>query len=436
MKRRYFIIAALFLFNPIISVFDIFPDVIGYLLIMKGLSEASYVFDNADETKLMFKTMSVVSVFKLICLIILPFTDATMALVFSFSFAILEFIFGISAYQKLFDTISYVYLRCGEESSIPKCEKLKKFTVIFFIVRIICSTVPDLFALFLSDPQKSWMYRFRMLFFILLTIVALIFGIIWLARTVSFFKKTLTDDVKTRISESFIEEMKDRQSVFFSKDFIFAISLISLAMLFTIDFYIDKIEILSDIIFAPMLMFAFIFLIKKKHVLLQKYEKLVVFVLGIHFVSSIMNIIFTVRYDNRFLITSVIRNPNARKLYVPVQASAILTAISFFCIVLLVVHLLKKYTLQRIYENPRFFSEYSVDGFVKEFSGEVKKKSTIVIVFAVISSVSSIMYPFVIPYKEEYVVFDTLLAVGFCIAFMSFASYVNDTIFKKILKYS
>ncbi|MBR2296809.1 MAG: hypothetical protein IKA43_05330, partial [Clostridia bacterium] len=85
MKRRYFIIAVIFLFNPIVSVFDIFPDFIGYLLLMKAFSNASYVYDKADETKYAFRTMAIVSIFKIVSLIILPFTDATMALVFSFS---------------------------------------------------------------------------------------------------------------------------------------------------------------------------------------------------------------------------------------------------------------------------------------------------------------------------------------------------------------
>ena len=94
MKRRYFILAAIFLFNPVISVFDILPDFIGYLLLMKAFSNASYVYDNADETRYAFKAMAVVSIFKLVSLVILPFTDATMALVFSFSFAIIEVLFG------------------------------------------------------------------------------------------------------------------------------------------------------------------------------------------------------------------------------------------------------------------------------------------------------------------------------------------------------
>ena len=90
MKKRYFIWAAIFLFNPVVSVFDVFPDFIGYLLLMRAFSEASYVYDNAGETKEAFRQMALITLFKFISMIIVPFTDATMALVFSFSFSVIE----------------------------------------------------------------------------------------------------------------------------------------------------------------------------------------------------------------------------------------------------------------------------------------------------------------------------------------------------------
>ena len=166
MKKRYFILSALFLFNPIVSVFDVLPDFIGYFLLMKAFTDASYVFDNADETHQAFKKMGILSLFKLLSMIILPFTDATMALVFSFTFAILEAMYGIGAFQRLFDTTSFICLRCGEERFVSKSESLKRFTTGFFITRILCSTVPDLFTLFLSDPAMAWKARFRILAFI------------------------------------------------------------------------------------------------------------------------------------------------------------------------------------------------------------------------------------------------------------------------------
>jgi hypothetical protein len=336
----------------------------------------------------------------------------------------------------MFDTVSYIYLRLGEDVSVPKCEKLKRFTIAFFVVRIACSTIPDLFALFLSNPQKAWMFRFRILFFFILTIVALVVGVVWLVKTISFFKNTLTDSVKDKIEVDFTETMKDRQSVFFSKDFILAISTISVSMLFTIDLYIDKIDFLSDLFIAPILLITFGFLLKKGHILLAKYEKLLMSMICVHFVSSVFNIIFTTRYDKEYLKSSVLRSDGALKMYIPVAVFAILSAVLMLFISILVLRLLKRYTLQRIYENPRFFSEYSVEGFVKEFSEEIDKKMRLSFILAIASGISSVLYPFVIPYKEEFVVFDNFLAIIFFVSFIYTLSYLNDTIYRKILKYS
>ncbi|MBQ3041023.1 MAG: hypothetical protein IJD42_05425 [Clostridia bacterium] len=436
MKRRYFIIAVIFLFNPIVSVFDIFPDFIGYLLLMKAFSNASYVYDKADETKYAFRTMAIVSIFKIVSLIILPFTDATMALVFSFSFAIIEIIFGFGAYQKLFDTISFICLRCGEEQAVGKSERLKKFTAFFFVVRVVSSTIPDLFALFLSDPQKAWMYRFRIIFFILFVTIATIVGLIWLARCVHFFKHSLTDELKARIDADFNEEMKDRQSVFFSKDFIFAISVILVSMIFTIDFYIDEIEMLSDILLAPIFLCGFLFLVKKGYIVLKKVEKLLILSLVVHFASSILNTIFLARFNKEYHTINLISNENAQRLFLPVQIFNTIEALSIVAIVLLCTHLLKAYSIQKIYENPKFFAEYSVDNFVKEYTGNLSRKIKALWVFTIISAVCAIIYPFAIPYFEAFVVVDILSSLIFYMVLTFTFSYISDEIFKKILKYS
>lgn len=436
MKRRYFILAAIFLFNPVISVFDILPDFIGYLLLMKAFSNASYVYDNADETRYAFKAMAVVSIFKLVSLVILPFTDATMALVFSFSFAIIEVLFGFGAYQRLFDTTSFICMRCSADYAVRKSESLKRFTVFFFVVRIVCSTAPDLFALFLSNPQKAWMYRFRLLFFIILTAIALIVGIIWLSRMISFFKSVLTEEIKNKIDADFKEEMKDRQSVFFSKDFIFAISVISISMLFTIDLTIDKIEMLSDMFLAPIYFCAMMFLWKKRHIIFGKIEKLLIFVLASHFVSSILNIVFLARYNKEYLLSSLIRNENARKMFIPVHVFNAFEAISFFAIAFITLYLFKKYSVKRIYENPKFFAERSVDGYVKEYTSALNKRIKYTLILAGVSAISTIVYLFVMPYKESYVAFNTLFAIVFFAVFINTLSFISDEIFKKILKYS
>ena len=436
MKKRYFIWAAIFLFNPVVSVFDLLPDFIGYFLIMRAFSEASYVYDNAVETKDAFKQMALISVFKFISMIIVPFTDATMALVFSFSFSVIEVIFGIGAYQRLFDSVSFICMRCGEDRYVSKSEKLKKFTVFFFLARTLCSTVPDFCALFLSNPQKEWMYTFRSTFFVIFTAFATIIGLVWLVRTIHFFKSTLTDAVKEKINLDFTEEMKDRQSVFFSKDFMFSIGIMSIAMLFNIDFYIDGIEFLPDILLAPLFATGLFFLIKRGYITIQKHEKLLISALCVHFVSSILNTIFTMTFDKNYYIDTVFRNPEAELAYTPVIIATVFEALSFAAIAILGLYLINKYAVQRIYENPRFFSEYSVEGYVKEYTEITKKRFIFAMILALISAHLSIMYVFLRASNEEFVVVNILWAIIFFMTYNYSMSYAKDEVFRRIYKYS
>ena len=44
---KYLVIAAVFWFNPLVSNVDILPDILGYLLVLKAFSRASYLYSYA-----------------------------------------------------------------------------------------------------------------------------------------------------------------------------------------------------------------------------------------------------------------------------------------------------------------------------------------------------------------------------------------------------
>ena len=64
MKKWHFIVAAIFLFNPIFSTLDILPDFVGYLLLLKAFSKMSYIDDKAEDVCRSMKIMSLITVFK------------------------------------------------------------------------------------------------------------------------------------------------------------------------------------------------------------------------------------------------------------------------------------------------------------------------------------------------------------------------------------
>ena len=106
MKKWYFVLSAIILFNPIVSIFDIFPDFIAYLLLLKAFHNMAYIDDKADDTCKYLKIMALITLIKPFTFFIVPNGDSTMYLLYSFVFAVLEIIFGFALFTKMFETLS------------------------------------------------------------------------------------------------------------------------------------------------------------------------------------------------------------------------------------------------------------------------------------------------------------------------------------------
>lgn len=108
MKIGYMIIGCIFLCNPFINIIDILPDCIGYLFILKALSELSDLERNIGSARKKFKAAAWVSLVK--CLLVLGsmIYDSTWYLILTFTFGILEGMYLIPAFIDLFYGISYL----------------------------------------------------------------------------------------------------------------------------------------------------------------------------------------------------------------------------------------------------------------------------------------------------------------------------------------
>ena len=112
---KYIILASVFWFNPLISNVDILPDIVGYLFILKAFSKVSYVYSVADELCTCAKKMCIISGVKLFSIFMISSLDPTMFLLTSFSFGLIEAIFGIPFFIKLFKAFSKI----TSEADVP-----------------------------------------------------------------------------------------------------------------------------------------------------------------------------------------------------------------------------------------------------------------------------------------------------------------------------
>ena len=108
MKIGYILAGMIFLFNPHINIIDVLPDVIGYILILHGLSKISDLERNLLSAKDKFFKLAWLSAAKLACLLITPIFDETLYLIFTFCFGLLEVMWMIPAFVDMFHGISFL----------------------------------------------------------------------------------------------------------------------------------------------------------------------------------------------------------------------------------------------------------------------------------------------------------------------------------------
>ena len=103
----------LFLFNPVVSVVDILPDFIGYLLLCTGITQLADMNYHLEEALRYFRRMILVSLLQLFSIFFaFGFTTGrerpTVLLLFAFTFAAIEIIFLSHAYNQFFEGFLYM----------------------------------------------------------------------------------------------------------------------------------------------------------------------------------------------------------------------------------------------------------------------------------------------------------------------------------------
>ena len=129
MKIGYMIVGCIFLFNPFINIIDILPDFIGYLFIMRAISELSDLERNIRNARVRFKAAMWVSLVKCALVFASMIFDSTWYLILTFSFGVLESMYLIPAFIDLFYGISYLEERYTDHKS--RFEALPKFGGVF-----------------------------------------------------------------------------------------------------------------------------------------------------------------------------------------------------------------------------------------------------------------------------------------------------------------
>lgn len=435
------IVAAIFWFNPLISNVDFLPDVVGYLLIIRAFNKSSYVYDYADDVCVSARKMCIITGVKVFSIFMVSSFDPTLSLLMSFCFGLLELIFGIPFFTKLFRLYSQLVPADNYEAhrGMPIAQR---WTLIALAVRLVLAVLPDLTALsldsaFTMDVEYSYV-RFKPLFITFFFVISLIISAIWLIKYIAFLRKAITKELRKRCIEDFDNQIKTKNSVFEAKDSIKAIVLISVASLFIFDFTwgYTSVDILQDFVFPLVTVLALLYLAFKEIYKIDRWFWILLASLGVHIGIDAFEMVCNIKYFEKYNAPSAIRVPEAEDMYLFVCISAVLSALALIAVTFVIIMTMRHNAKESIKRNSELFSHTDIEYYLREFDRRTKKNFWISISASILSGVVYSLMVFFRPVAEWMVLLDTVAQTIFIISFISSALYIHDEVYKRILTFA
>lgn len=359
MKRSFWgiAIAFLFLFNPNITVIDIFPDFIGYFILMLSLTRLADLNENVQQARQLFSRMVLIDAGKILAILWIFGMEAagersSSMMLWTFVFGVLELMMLIPAYHRLFEgliglgnfyeTQSVFYVKKpGRGKSIT--EKIRKFTIAFVVLKSTMAVLPELSDLTNTTYNDSDfagnLYRHINAMRILASFVVIVVGIIWLVRVLLYFRRVRRDDVfMTELARAYSEKVLPKEGIFVRRAVKTAFGCLLCAAFLTLDFRMEHFNLLPDIFAAVAFWLFFVFVCKRVRV--AKVRTAVV--LSLYSVASVASIMAQVWFFDRFSYGSVIRNDEALARFQILMTVEIIKAVLLVATMLCVLDIMHR----------------------------------------------------------------------------------------------
>ena len=259
-------IGFVFIFNPNITVVDVLPDFIGYIIICCALTNVAMICDTLSLAKKLFEKMILLDVGKYFAIawvfgIETAAVRASSVLLWSFVFGTLEIVFLIPSYAKLFKGISELgdyypntSIHTAKNATGKSfTQRTRNFTVFFVIFKALMTVLPE-FTDFnknsnLLASNNENLYRYIGTIRLLFSIPVFVVGIIWAVSTVKYFLRIAKDkDFNNAIAEKYKRDVSAKKGIFAIKNVKIASWFMIAASFFSLDVIIDEINLLPDIL--------------------------------------------------------------------------------------------------------------------------------------------------------------------------------------------
>lgn len=264
-----FIIASIFLFNPHIAIFDFLPDFIGYIILSIALTKLAMINDHLYEAKRAFDRLIIIDIGKILAIFwVFGMTfgneQNSSLLLWSFVFGVLEILFAISAFAKLFEgfsTLGDFHSNSSIHGSKRRdgksyTQRFKSLTSVLRVFKAVMAVLPELSVLetmtYDETSRFTYLYRYIGVMRGFCFIPVLIIGIVWLVCAIRYFSRIRYDkDFVISVDEEYSSKQISKSGMFVVRDVKIATLFLVLGSILSLDFIFENVNIIPDILVVP-----------------------------------------------------------------------------------------------------------------------------------------------------------------------------------------
>lgn len=280
-------LSMIFFFNAEFAVFDLLPDVFGYILLSLGMSSLSYLNHHFEESAKHFRRMIALSAGRLVFVLVLfglvNSTDRpTTMLLGNFVFGVLELMTLLPAYKQLFEGLIYAGSRGGigesvfrptlahklmsrvirrksefdeRQTTVTVTESVSFLTSVFVILKVTLSVLPEFSVL--SDHAEAAvnLYEYVWLFRMAAMLIWSVLGIAWLVLMLRYFIGIYRDGVYVEYLRSrYMQDIYPNKDLFVAKRYKLGSFFLMLGVILSLDLPMEGVNVLPDVLCAACLL--------------------------------------------------------------------------------------------------------------------------------------------------------------------------------------
>ena len=400
-------IALAFTFNPNIAIIDPLPDFIGYMILSFALGRLSVLSDTLDEAKHAFEKIMIVDGGKLLTIIWIFGIEAlsergTSMLVWCFVFAVLEGIFLIPAYLKLFKGLSELGDFYPSSSIHQKAlrsrssytEKIRNLTVAFVCFRAFMTVLPELSTLSgtsdFDGTSTGSLYRYIGVMRGLCFIPVLVFGIIWLVKLIKYFKRLSFDSELNRaLCESYAEKERNRGGIFVKKHIKTACWFMLIGAVLTLDIRMEEVNMLPDVFVIALFIPALVYFGKTAKI---KMGGIKIF-MPLYAVASVISYLLEAYYIENYTYNAMNKDATAFLVYFASMVSVAIQGIMFICLLSAIFKEIKTVIAQHTgYVQGKELHDEGSQERITDVHKELNKNFVYAFDFAMLYVISDVVY--------------------------------------------